>query len=438
MRRVMVCIWVLVASATLLHADPLPLATLAGGNQKVINDPAEYNAYLNALNTEDPLERAAAMEAFFAHYPNSVMKEDALEQALAAYQAAGKLSQAEKVARKILDVNENDVRALALVVFVMRDSLTRGQHDVKPGDLRILAERGLRALPEWENPPGLAENDFEKLLEQLKIVFHGAAGFAALQEKDYTAARDFYTPAVALDPNDLTNTYQLGVADLEMKDPDVRGFWYVARAIHLCGPQNVTCEKMITNYGLAKYRKYHGSEEGWARILEQTAKMVSPPRDFNVPHGAQPGAGLSGTSASLTSNSSPGSTHSVPASALSSNRTSGGGEWLGQGQPAGPPASVLSANTDGTAHATSASVLSTGTPGNAHNVPASVLSANSLGTAHNVSASATSSTTVRAGNANRPVSASVLHAAGASAAAVRRAMISLKNALGGAQSTAAR
>src|SRR5579884_4037750 len=57
-------------------------------SQKVIKDPAEYNAYMAALNTTDPAAKGAAMEAFVAQYPNSIVKVDALQQAMGAYQQA--------------------------------------------------------------------------------------------------------------------------------------------------------------------------------------------------------------------------------------------------------------------------------------------------------------------------------------------------------------
>jgi hypothetical protein len=59
---------------------------LAVAQQKTIKDPAEYNAYIAALNINDPKQKAAAMEAFVSQYPNSVVKIDAMEQAMAAYQ----------------------------------------------------------------------------------------------------------------------------------------------------------------------------------------------------------------------------------------------------------------------------------------------------------------------------------------------------------------
>ena len=88
-------------------------------SQKVIKDPAEYNAYITALNTTDPAAKAQAMEAFVAQYPNSIVKIEALEQAMGAYQqkaqdlmqkdpsskdAALYQQKVEQIARQILQV----------------------------------------------------------------------------------------------------------------------------------------------------------------------------------------------------------------------------------------------------------------------------------------------------------------------------------------------
>ena len=43
-------------------------------SQKVIKDPAEYNAYITALNTPDPAAKGAAMEAFVKQYPTLILE----------------------------------------------------------------------------------------------------------------------------------------------------------------------------------------------------------------------------------------------------------------------------------------------------------------------------------------------------------------------------
>ncbi|HZI57173.1 MAG TPA: hypothetical protein VFF39_10380, partial [Verrucomicrobiae bacterium] len=71
-------------------------------NQKVIKDPAEYNAYMTALNTTDPAGKGQAMEAFIAQYPNSIVKTEAMEQAMGAYQTVGNSQKVEQLARQLL------------------------------------------------------------------------------------------------------------------------------------------------------------------------------------------------------------------------------------------------------------------------------------------------------------------------------------------------
>src|ERR1700743_1505829 len=61
----------------------------AQSSQITIKDPAEYNAYTNAIGQSSPAAKAAAIEQFLPQYPNSVVKEDMLQQLMAAYEQAG-------------------------------------------------------------------------------------------------------------------------------------------------------------------------------------------------------------------------------------------------------------------------------------------------------------------------------------------------------------
>lgn len=53
-------------------------------DQKVITNPAEYTAYMAALNTPDPAARAAAFDAFLQQFPTSVVRPEALQGAMQA------------------------------------------------------------------------------------------------------------------------------------------------------------------------------------------------------------------------------------------------------------------------------------------------------------------------------------------------------------------
>ena len=71
----------------------------------VIKDPAEYNAYVAAIQQKDPTAKISGLEAFLTQYPNSVMKEDALETLMGAYQAKGDRTKAQEYGKKAAEFN---------------------------------------------------------------------------------------------------------------------------------------------------------------------------------------------------------------------------------------------------------------------------------------------------------------------------------------------
>ena len=259
---------------TVIFAQQSPSA-----GRKTIKDPAEYNAYITALNTQDAAQRAAAMETFVTQYPGSVVKTDALEQTMAAYQQTGNVPKLTSTANHILEIDPGSVRALAILTYLDRAHATQG--DTKTvAQAGADADKGLKALPAWQKPADMSDADFEKLRKQMDAIFQGAAGFAALQAKDYQAARDHYTKSIVDDPTNLQDVYQLAVAELEMKPIDTDGFWHIAQALQLAH-DNAAAQKSVESYGKAKYRRYHGGEDGWEQLVAAGGQLTRP-ADFSV------------------------------------------------------------------------------------------------------------------------------------------------------------
>ena len=257
------------------------LSALVCAQQKVIKDAAEYNAYITALNQQEPAAKAASMEAFVAQYPHSVVKIDALEQAMAAYQQAGDSDKIEDAAVRILQIEPGNVRALAIAVFIKRATATKTGDPTMAQEVGKFAQAGLDALPNWRKPEGMFDQDFEKMRNQMKAIFYGAAGFARLYTKDFASARESYLKALAIDPSNMQDTYQLAIAELQMSPLDVNGFWYAAKAISLAQTQNnPTAAETVAAYARAVYRRYHGSEDGWDRLVTAAADQTALPPDF--------------------------------------------------------------------------------------------------------------------------------------------------------------
>jgi hypothetical protein len=248
--------------------------------KKVIQDPAEYKAYEAALNTPDAAARGAAMEAFATQYPRSVVLTESLEQAMGAWQAAHNAARVEDAARRLLVLDPGNIRALAIVVAMDRAKVSQGDATVV-SEMCLQATGGVRALVLWQKPGGMADADFASLSRQMSAIFTGAMGACALQSKDYSGAREWFTRVFALDPTSLQDVYQLAIADLEMSPVDPGGFWYCGKAIHLAqGAGNSQAADSFAGYCKVQYAHYHGSADGWDAVVAESATQAAPPANL--------------------------------------------------------------------------------------------------------------------------------------------------------------
>jgi len=242
--------------------------------KKEIKDPAEYNAYVGAVQQQDPNAKISGIEAFLQQYPNSVMKEDALELLMITYQQAGNAAKMSDTAQRLLQANPNNVRALALLAYT--DRATQ-----KWADAQKYATQGLQALPNMPKAEGVSDADFQKTKTQLTGLLNSVAGFSALQLKDYPNAQKYLREAVEADPNNLENVYPLALAYLSATPPDnTNGLFFIARAASLA--KDPAGKDQITKFGLSRYKKFHGSDQGWSELVTTAASTPLPPAGFTI------------------------------------------------------------------------------------------------------------------------------------------------------------
>jgi len=250
--------------------------------KKEIKDPAEYNAYVGAVQQSDAAAKVSGLEAFLTQYPNSVMKEDALELLMGAYQATGNQAKTLDTAQKVLQANPCNLRALALLAFTKQAMAVAGQNSQQNfAQAGQAGEKGLQCLQTAAKPDGTSDADFQKLKAQTTAIFNAAAGLAAFQAKDYAKAEQYLRAAVEADPANLLNVYDLALSYLATgpAEKDVDGLFFIARAVNLA---QGTGKDQIAKFGKSKYNKYHGSEEGWSELVAQTATTTLPPANFTI------------------------------------------------------------------------------------------------------------------------------------------------------------
>ncbi|HWC17198.1 MAG TPA: hypothetical protein VG498_09290 [Terriglobales bacterium] len=256
--------------------------------QKTIKDPAEYNAYMSAISANDPNAKAQALEAFLQQYPNTVVKEESLEQLMAAYQAANNAAKMQDAGNRLLQVNPNNIRGLALMTFLTR---TQAAQQTSPPQAQQIycqagqyAQRGLQAAETMPRPAGVSDADYKKLQDGVRTIFNGAIGMCALQNKDYPTAQKSLAAAVAVpeNANNLQDVYPLATAYLQANPPDyLNGLFYAARAVDLSA-NNPAAQQQINKFAQYYYKKYHGGTDGWDQVLQAAQNAPTPPPGFTI------------------------------------------------------------------------------------------------------------------------------------------------------------
>jgi tetratricopeptide (TPR) repeat protein len=255
-------------------SQPQASAAAPQSQKKEIKDPAEYNAYVGAVQQSDPTAKISGLEAFLTQYPNSVMKEDALELLMGTYQQAGNQAKVIDTANRLLTANPDNARALVLLAYNERAAQ-------KWPDAKQHAERGLQAVEKMVKPDGVSDADFAKQKAQLSGLLNSVAGFSSLQTKDYASAQKYLRPAVEADPNNVENVYPLALSYLTATpSDDLNGLWFIARAANLVS--DPAGKASIIKFGHSRYAKYHGSDQGWDDLLAQTKTTPLPPAGFAI------------------------------------------------------------------------------------------------------------------------------------------------------------
>jgi tetratricopeptide (TPR) repeat protein len=272
-----------------------------GGSQtKTIADANEYNDYISATQQTDPNAKGAALEAFVQKYPNSVVKEDALQAAMAAYQQGGNLQKSAETASKILQVNPNNVPALAVQTYVSRQnaqSVPPAQQAEAFAKVGEMAQRGLQQLPSYK-PNGVPPADVQKQVAAFSQIFYGSAGQAALAAKNYADAQKYLSEAVKASPDNVQDVYPLALAYIQQTPPSddalLNGVWYMARAYNLVAAQNPQAAQQVGNAGQYYLNKYHGkqpdSQQLWNNVVAMAKASPTPPPNFatSIPKAPSP------------------------------------------------------------------------------------------------------------------------------------------------------
>jgi tetratricopeptide (TPR) repeat protein len=289
MKKVALASLLAIATSTLC-ATPIALAqaAAAGGaaQQITIKDPAEYNDYSNAISQSSPPAKAAAIEAFLTKYPNSVVKEEMLEQLMAAYQATNNMDKTVDAATRLVQTDPNNLRALAILVYIKKAQAaqkpTPAEQQPLLDEAAASAQKGLAA----PKPANMPDADFQKLKDATTPIFYSAIALDDQLKKDYPGAEDAFKkelqsipPAQTQTGPPLNDTYLLGQTYAQQTPPDLKNaVWFLTRAAQYAPP---AAKDQIEKAAEYYYNKYHGGMDGFDQVKTLVTQSVLPPDSYN-------------------------------------------------------------------------------------------------------------------------------------------------------------
>lgn len=204
---------------------------------------AEYNAFQAARGEKDPQARLRLLDDFVAKFPNSTLMQYIDRLYIETYGQQKNYPKVIEYADKLLAmgdklpvedrINFTYTRSATFqAIFNPKDPNAKEELE----SARQAADLGLKLLAEWKKPEALTEDKYNEAKKAAATAFNSAGGFAALQQKDYKAAVNYFTASLANTPDGLTY-YRLGLAYLLQEPPQsMDGFWALARAIALKAP----------------------------------------------------------------------------------------------------------------------------------------------------------------------------------------------------------
>ena len=263
-------------------------------SQITIKDPAEYNAYTNATSQSSPAAKAEGIEAFLTQYPNSVAKGQMLEALIGAYQATGNVPKTLDAAKRLLQAEPNNLRALTFVVYL--EHIQANGNQATLDDAATVAQQGLNAPKD----PCMTQADYDKLKDTATPVFYGAIAADDTVKKAFKDEIDAYTkelqsykdPAQTTVVPALLDTYYLGNAYLQLDPKDLKdAIWFLARFSQFAQPPYKQQGEAAAEYW---YKKYHcppndaacnaTPPKGFSDIQQLAAAPANifPPASYNI------------------------------------------------------------------------------------------------------------------------------------------------------------
>jgi hypothetical protein len=266
---------------------------------------AEYNAYQACAGEKAPAALLKCLDDFVSKYPNSTLLNYIYPLYYQAYSAQKNYTKMIESADKLAALGDkvdaltrfNAYFAHATSYYSMVSDPTAGPAASKDAALSKAAQdsvaSALKIMDELKKPDNVADDAWAKQMATSKITLNGIAALAASNVKDCAGAVASYKAVLALNPDDFTSSYRLGLAYMCMNPPQqIDAFWSIARAVTAKGATQAQSAK-VKDYLRKIIANYQGgnvcdslTDAEVSELLQLAGSTVERPGSYSLPSAA--------------------------------------------------------------------------------------------------------------------------------------------------------
>ncbi|HVB28616.1 MAG TPA: tetratricopeptide repeat protein [Terriglobia bacterium] len=268
-------------------ASPAPVPAAPQAKAPQWKSREEYDAFQAFVKESDPHKRISLIQAFIQKYPKSDFVANAHVAEMQTYVQLSQTNEAIASAKAALAADPDNLDALSYLSFTFpytfKPSAPDAQTELSQAGQN--AQHGLEVLQNLQQPAGVSAEQFEAYVKPKtkRAVFNTAAGFVALQQKNYSQAIKSLEAATQDEPKNVLVYSLLGQAYYNESPREVnKAIWNLARASALAQQENSPNVAQLKKFFGQVYEAQHGSNAGEDQVLAQAQSAATMPADFAV------------------------------------------------------------------------------------------------------------------------------------------------------------
>ncbi len=267
------------APARMRAQTPAPAAQ---ESEKKWKDRAEYDLYDAITKDTNPKSRLEKLQQWEKQYPTTDYIKERRTLLLTTYFALSQAKDAVGIAKQILADDPKNFSALYIIV-----TYTQNLAGIPPApDVMDQGEKAANTLLANIDtvPANFSADQWKAQRPQVEELAHSTIGWIEMQKKNWAVAEDEFQKALKLDPNSGQLAYYMGTAIASEKDVKKMpmALFYFGRAATYEGQGSLNAQgrQQVMDYVKKAYKGYHGSDEGFDKLIAAAKANPAPPSDF--------------------------------------------------------------------------------------------------------------------------------------------------------------